>query len=84
MTGEIVSFTIMSKLALISSPGLVIMYLTVVVPTEKKSPGLCEGVKLRKEQLLVVVGNVQSTIVPQDPASEYSVKLSGMLTIVGS
>lgn len=63
--------------------GSVTVYVTVVVPTGKKSPGLCELLMV-KLQLSLPVGGVHVTTAPQTPASTFCMISDGTPEIVGS
>ena len=70
MVGSSSSVMVMSKEVDVLLPqSSVAVYVTVVVPTSKKSPELWVEVKVSRVQLSVAVGAVQVTSAPQSPAS---------------
>ncbi len=84
IVGNSVSSTVMSNSHVVTLPAASIaVYVTVVVPTGKKSPELCEDV-IVTPQLSVSVGTVQLTIAPQSPASLDTVMSCGQSEITGA
>ena len=82
--GSSVSSTVMSKeqVDVLPSPSVAV-YVTVVVPGAKTSPGLCVLVSVT-EQLSDAVGAIQLTIASQTPASVDTVISVGQPVITGN
>ena len=70
IVGGVLSETITLKVQVEMLPALsVAVYVTVVMPTGKMSPGSCELTKLGTLQLSVEVGIIQLTVAPQAPSA---------------
>ena len=62
-TGGVLSTTVTVKLQGVLLPEVsVATYVTVVIPTGKREPGVIFGSKLAKPQLSLAVGGVQDTV----------------------
>ena len=85
MAGASSSVTVMSKEDVLTLPWMsVAVYVTVVVPTAKASPGLCVEVKVSTAQLSLAVGSVHVTAAEQSPASLVCVMSAGVPAMTGS
>jgi hypothetical protein len=84
IVGFCVSITVTVKLAVLVFPAAsVAVYVTVVVPSGKTSPGLCELV-IVTAQLSVIVGVIHVAVALQFPVLLLMIKFAGIAVITGA